>query len=217
LKLELAGEQLELLPDRAVWWADQSALLVADVHLGKDQLFRRQGLAVPSGVLLQDLERIEVLLEETEASRLIILGDWVHAPPHPDDEWPDQIGQWRADLSEIEMDLVLGNHDRELITWLHQWQIEGHVNQLELGGLTLVHDWSAKLNRPGLSGHLHPGARLKTKREQLMLPAFLMDQTMGREHLVLPAFGRFTGLMEPVEFPWDRRFITTGQRVVVLP
>ncbi|MEN1728463.1 MAG: ligase-associated DNA damage response endonuclease PdeM [Pseudomonadota bacterium] len=217
MNLDLAGHSMNLLPDRAVWWPDQSALLVADVHLGKDQVFRRQGLAVPAGVLQQDLDRLDLLLEETEAERLIILGDWIHAPPHVDDDWPDQIGHWRADRSDIEIDLVLGNHDRDLALWLHQWQIDGHEEVLEVDGVLLMHEWRPRLPAPGLSGHLHPGARLKTRREQLMLPAFLLDETAGREHLVLPAFGRFTGLMAELSFPWDRRFISTGQRVLPLP
>lgn len=217
MQITLAGQTLELLGDRAVWWPAQEALLVADVHLGKDQVFRRQGLAVPCGVLQQDLERLELLLEETAAARLIILGDLVHAPPQAHDDWPDEIGQWRARQADVEIDLVLGNHDRDLRVWLHQWQIDGHEDMLELDGLLLMHEWRPRLNAPGLSGHLHPGARLKTRREQLRLPAYLVDESPGREHLVLPAFGRFTGLMDEVEFSWTRRYVTTGQRVLEIP
>ncbi len=217
MKIALGPHALELLPDRAVWWPDQSTLLVADVHLGKDQVFRRQGLAVPAGVLQHDLDRLDQLIEETEAERLVILGDWVHAPPQIEDDWPDLIGQWRAEHADIEMDLVLGNHDRELELWLHQWQINGHPERLDVEGLALMHEWRRGIAQPGLSGHLHPGARLKTRREQLMLPAFLLHSDPGQEHLVLPAFGRFTGLMDNVNFPWQRRFITTGQRVLPLP
>ncbi len=217
MKVQLGDHALEMLPDRAVWWPEQSAVLVADVHLGKDQVFRRQGLAVPAGVLEQDLDRLTLLIEDMQADRLIILGDLIHAPPHPDDDWPDRIGQWRADHGEIEFDLVLGNHDRDLTIWLHQWQIDGHDEVLELDGLLLMHEWRPRLPAPGLSGHLHPGARLKTRREQLRLPAYLLDASPGREHLVLPAFGCFTGLMDEVEFPWDQRYVTTGERVLPLP
>lgn len=212
MDITLGGHQLRLLSSRAVWWPEQETLLVADVHLGKDQVFRSQGLAVPSGVLQQDLDRLEVLLEETDAQRLIILGDFVHAPPRAGDRWPDEIGQWRARLADIEMDLVLGNHDRALKDWLNQWQIDGHAHGIELDGLRLVHEWRPDRDQAGLSGHLHPGARIRTRREQLMLPAFLM----AADHLVLPAFGRFTGLMEPVPFPTERRFVVAGRKVLEL-
>lgn len=213
MEVTLAGHALELLPDRAVWWPDRQTLLVADVHLGKDEVFRRQGLAVPRGVLQQDLERLETLLDETGAARLIILGDLVHAPPHSGDRWPDEIGHWRARHADIDIDLVLGNHDRALEVWLHQWQIDGHADGIELDGLLLVHEWTSGLKQAGLSGHFHPGARLRTRREQIRLPAFLL----GKDHLVLPAFGRFTGLLDPVPFPTERRFVAAGQRVVELP
>jgi DNA ligase-associated metallophosphoesterase len=213
MEILLADHALELLPDHAVWWPARETLLVADVHLGKDEVFRRQGLAVPSGVLQQDLERLEILLDETGATRLIILGDLVHAPPRPGDRWPDDIGHWRARHADIDMDLVLGNHDRDLGVWLHQWQIDGHIDRLELDGLCLVHEWTRTLEQPGLSGHFHPGARLRTRREQLRLPAFLL----GVDHLILPAFGRFTGLMDTVPFPAKRRFVVAGRRIVELP
>ena len=48
--MELAGEQMDLLPERAVWWGARGALLVADVHLGKASTFRARGLPVPEGL-----------------------------------------------------------------------------------------------------------------------------------------------------------------------
>lgn len=213
LAIHLAGHELLLLPDRAVYWPAHRALMLADVHLGKDTVFRRQGLAVPAGVLEQDLARLDGLLSQTRAKRLIVLGDWVHAPPVGDEGWPEQIELWRARHTELQVELVLGNHDRQLDHWLKRWNIAAHKPALEIDGLTLVHEPDDAQGRPGLSGHLHPGIRLRQRRDSLRLPAFLL----GAEHLVVPAFGRFTGLMDEVDFPTERSFVTSGKQVYEVP
>ena len=211
--IHLAGQRIDLLPQRAAYWPAQNAVLLADVHLGKDQVFRSSGMAVPAGVLAADLQRIDALLEQTGAERLIVLGDWVHAPPRADDVWPAQISRWRLGHEQLSIDLVLGNHDRALAPWLATWRINGHRPWLDVDGLRLVHDWTHAAGQAGVSGHLHPGAVLKDRRQRLRLPAFLLSEN----HLVLPAFGRFTGLMTDSDFPTRRCFVIAGNRLVELP
>lgn len=209
----LAGQTLQLLPERAVFWPAQGILLLADVHLGKDQVFRRFGMAVPAGVLAADLARIDALLARTGAERLIVLGDWVHAPPRDGEAWPAEIAAWRDRHQQLVIDLVLGNHDRALNAWLTAWGMRGHQTSLDLGGLRLVHEWSDAGDQPGLSGHLHPGAVIRHGRQRLRLPAFLL----GAQHLVLPAFGRFTGLMDQTPFPAEQCWVIAGERVLPAP
>ncbi|MGY6554052.1 MAG: ligase-associated DNA damage response endonuclease PdeM [Wenzhouxiangella sp.] len=211
--IQLGTATVSLLPDRAAYWPAQKALLLADVHLGKDQVFRRSGMAVPAGVMAADLQRIDALLELTGAERLIVLGDWVHAPPRADDAWPTQITQWRQEHAQLSIDLVLGNHDRALAPWLAAWDMRPHQPWLDLDGLKLVHDWTDAPGQPGISGHLHPGAVIKNRRQRLRLPAFLL----GDDHLVMPAFGRFTGLMTETDFPARRRIAIAGEQLIELP
>jgi len=210
---ELGGQALELLPERAAFWPAQGALLLADVHLGKDQVFRQSGMAVPAGVLAADLARIDALIEQTRAERLIVLGDWVHASPRADDHWPEQIARWRQAHAQLTINLVLGNHDRALEPWLSAWDMRAHRPWLDLDGLKLVHDWTDAPGQAGVSGHLHPGVVIKSRRQRLRLPAFLL----GENHLVLPAFGRFTGLMTETDFPARRRIAIAGERLIEVP
>ncbi|MGB0515166.1 MAG: hypothetical protein ACPGJE_10045, partial [Wenzhouxiangellaceae bacterium] len=90
----LLGQELELLPQRAVWWPAEDALVIADVHLGKDHVFRRAGVAIPAAVLERELAALDSLLGARPARRLIVLGDWVHAPPDADATWPARIARW---------------------------------------------------------------------------------------------------------------------------
>ncbi|MFW5816627.1 MAG: ligase-associated DNA damage response endonuclease PdeM [Wenzhouxiangella sp.] len=210
--IELAGHRLELRCERALFWPERKTLLAADVHLGKDQVLRQQGLAVPAGVVGADLRRLDRLLAKTRAERLIILGDLVHAPPRPGDPWPMEIGAWRVRHSALMVGLVQGNHDRALTRWLAEWKIVDHGLLLDLDGLSLVHEWQPGRACPGISGHLHPGAVIHAGHERVRLPAFLL----GADHLVLPAFGRFTGLMDRPAFPTEQRWVIAGDRVLSL-
>lgn len=77
--IEIAGEELELLPERAIHWPARRTLFVADTHWGKAATLRAYSIPVPMGGTDDDLERLSRALEKTDARRLIVLGDALHA------------------------------------------------------------------------------------------------------------------------------------------
>ena len=110
--LELAGERVALLAERALWWPARRTLVVADVHLGKAATFRAAGIPIPRGATSDDLARLDRALERTGATALVILGDLFHA--RVGREAPGtvaQVGGWRAGRPELDVLLVRGNHD----------------------------------------------------------------------------------------------------------
>ena len=110
----LAGERVELLAQRALHWPAQRLLVIADLHLGKDDVFREAGIALPAGGGHADLARLSELLDVTGATRLRVLGDFIHGTRG--------VARWRNDWRafrarhDICVELVLGNHDRGLDT-----------------------------------------------------------------------------------------------------
>lgn len=188
--LTLGGQSLQLLPQRALWWPAQRRLLVADVHLGKDQLFRQRGIGVPEGAVNSDLQRLQSLLQAFPSAILTVLGDLVHARPRSTDRWVLQLHDWLTQIGPARVEVVLGNHDRHMANLLEQWQIAHHA-RLDVAGLQLRHA-PDELSAAGIAGHLHPGTRLRAAGQSLRLPVFWQRG----EQLVLPAFGRFTGLMD---------------------
>lgn len=194
-RIRLLDQELELLPLRAVWWPALNALVIADVHLGKDDVFRRAGVAIPGTVLDAELAALDRLLEARPARQLIVLGDWVHAPPAPDAAWPRRVGEWRHRHRRIRIALVPGNHDRRLSPWLLKWGIEEQAEPFVINGLNLSHEVDHEHPEAGLSGHLHPVARLRAGPDRARLPVF----ARCGEHLILPAFGRFTGGYEGLD------------------
>lgn len=194
MRFEIRGQCFEALPERALFWHERSTLLLADVHLGKDQVFRRHGVGLPRGLLEDELTRMDKLLTETGARRLLVLGDWVHAAPRPGDDWPERIAAWRQRHQAVEMTVILGNHDRDTGTLLERWGLRP-VRRWDEGGFRFRHHPEADEKHFTFAGHLHPGYVLAQGGDRLRLPVLWLRPEMA----VLPAFGRFTGtaLVQP--------------------
>ena len=93
-------------------WAVTATLLVAAVHLGKAATFRNAGIPVPEGSAQADLARLERLVQETAARRLIVLGDLFHARSGCTQAVFDEFAATRSRMPETEVLLIAGNHDR---------------------------------------------------------------------------------------------------------
>ena len=79
VKLTIAGEELYLLAERALWWPNASTLIVADLHWGKASTFRAAGIPIPIGTTSDDLARLDSALTRSGARRMVVLGDLFHA------------------------------------------------------------------------------------------------------------------------------------------
>lgn len=179
----LGPAQLELLADRAVYWPARRLLLVADLHLGKGDVFRRHGIAVPRGGTGQDLVRLEALVALTGATRLMLLGDVVHGPIHAA-HWQAQWRHWRQRHAALRVQAVRGNHDRALDRAALGIELLG--DGIDEAGMWLCHE-PVSDGRPAMCGHVHPVVRLPGLVRAL--PAFHCQNAQ----LILPAFGAFTG------------------------
>ena len=78
--VRLAGEDLWLLPEKALYWPAQQALLIADVHFGKAAAYRSLGQPVPQGTTAANIEVLDRLLARLPCRQLIFLGDFLHGP-----------------------------------------------------------------------------------------------------------------------------------------
>ena len=212
LTLEIGGITLELLAERAVYWPARRALLVADLHLGKTETFRRAGIAVPDGDTQDTLARLQHLIDTFKPGELILLGDILHARIAGNSQLPGQIKAWRDAVDVPSILAVIGNHDHDL----------GRLNEaftiLEEGadydGLSLLHHPPATpLSTPWIAGHWHPVARLSHGPDRLRAPVFVKKANHG---LILPAFGSFTGGHPVTAQTGDRRFLTTGEEVIAI-
>ncbi|HZI41588.1 MAG TPA: ligase-associated DNA damage response endonuclease PdeM, partial [Gemmatimonadaceae bacterium] len=112
LTINVAGEEVLLLPDRALYWPKRRTLLVADVHVGKAATFRASGIFVPRGTTTGTLTRLDEAIAASGAARLVFLGDLLHAREGRSPETLRVVREWRASHASLDVVLVRGNHDR---------------------------------------------------------------------------------------------------------
>jgi DNA ligase-associated metallophosphoesterase len=203
---------ISLLTEGAVFLANDSTLIVADIHLGKSAAFRAKGLPVPEGDSVRDLARLAALVEKSQARHLVIAGDLFHAPAGMTTDIETALADFMFRL-EIPVTLVLGNHDVKIqplppgLTSVPRLDLEPR--------LRVIHDPAhVSGDRLHIAGHWHPIVRIPDgKRTSLRLPCFLF-----RNHtLVMPAFGSFTGGSILNVRPDDRVFVALRDDVVELP
>lgn len=209
-QVQISGEELTLLPSGGVFWRGQSALLVADLHLGKAAAFRSLSVPVPAGSSDATLSRLSRDLEETAATSLYILGDLWHAKAGRTAEVERCFEDWRARHSNLEVTLVEGNHDLKSGRMLDKWSVR-EVSELEMGPFLLKHHPEGDPRGFVLAGHIHPAVRLVGRgRQAERLPCFWFREKVG----VLPAYGDFTGAATVYPTPGDRVFVLAGPEVV---
>ncbi len=183
--LSIAGQHLELHPSGVIYWKEQAALLISDVHLGKVTHFRKFGAAVPHRAIEQNFESLDQILFHFRPGTVCFLGDLFHSSMNS--EW-HRFEAW-VKKTEARFLLITGNHD--IISPL-KYEALGItlVPELLWGPFLLTHYPEEREGYFNLSGHIHPAVRLRGHgRQSLRLPCFFKN----KHQLILPAFGAFTG------------------------
>lgn len=215
MRITLAGEELELLAEKAVYWPREATLLAADLHWGKSASFAAAGIRVPPGTIRTDLQRLSDLLHSTQARRLVVLGDLVHARTGLSRELRETVVAWRDQHRELIVELVRGNHDAASGELPADWRITSVPAPRREPPFAWLHHPGLVSQHYSLGGHVHPAVTLRGRgRQRLKLPCFLF----GAEFGILPAFGDFTGHAAVTPTVGDRVFvIADGQVLEVSP
>jgi DNA ligase-associated metallophosphoesterase len=193
------GQHLWLSPERCIFWEEEKALIVSDLHFGKTGHFRREGIAMPQLVYKTDLQRLVNQIQYFQPSKLIVVGDLFHSRENKE---LDLFRKWRDDLAGIEIILVKGNHDILRADWYSKAGIRLTDDSLLINNFLFRHDLAGQINpEPSsylFSGHLHPGIQVRgLAKQSLTFPCFYFTSS----YCVLPAFSHFTGvaLIDPEE------------------
>jgi DNA ligase-associated metallophosphoesterase len=205
-----------LLPGRAAFLPASRTLLVADLHLGKAATFRKAGIPVPEGSAQQDLTRLERLVVETAATRLLILGDLFHAAGGCTPDVFTEFADTRARIADTAVLLVIGNHDRRIGTLPASLGIDSCLRALDEPPFHFVHEPATPLDDCGrtaftIGGHLHPTVSIRSPSgDRFADRCFVAEESL----LVLPAFGSFTGGHRVEPTPGLRLWIARDDGVV---
>lgn len=209
------GTEFWLLPQKCVYLPTEATWVVADLHFGKIQHFRKHGIPIPAEAANADYQNLIALTKFYPTKRFIFLGDIFHS--HYNQEWQKIIQLFQQfHLQEIELILTTGNHDI-----LNQQHYEdAHLqccSQFQFNDITFLHESPENAvnnlaeNCIYMVGHIHPGIIMKGKAKQsLKFPCFAaVDQV-----IYLPAFGETTGLHCP-QWPLNAQIWAIANEAII--
>lgn len=211
--VRVAGQDLMLLPERAVFIPASDTLLIADAHIGKAVSFRQLGVPVPSGTTGETLDVLNDIVKRLEVQRIVFLGDFLHSARSHVPSTMAAVSEWRERHPRLELTLVRGNHDEHAGDPPAHLDIQCVDEPLMLGDLALCHQPQAHSEAYVLAGHLHPCLSIGGRAHDWhRLPCFWFTAQFG----VLPAFGAFTGMQTIRASRGERVFAVTPERVFEL-
>lgn len=190
MKIEIEGEELQLLPEKAVLWQTESLLALSDVHLGKAESMQFHGVPAPSGSHFEDLDKLSDLVDRHQVKKVFILGDWIHQRNSWTPALVRDLQDFFAVHSKIHWTLLLGNHERGSLSFLEQFPMELVHEEKQVGPFLMTHGHHPpQENVFQIQGHIHPIVNLRQGPLRMRLPCFVLQP----KNLVLPSFGTLTG------------------------
>lgn len=187
----IKGNHFWLSSQRCIFWEEENALILSDMHIGKTGHFRKSGIPVSQRIYTEDLQRLLSAILFFKVEKLIIVGDFSHSRSNKE---LDLFKRWREDFSSLEINLIKGNHDILSESWYRECGITVHHDKLDIHDFCFCHDACLEEQKSGdyvFSGHVHPGIKIRgMARQSLSFPCFYF----AKKYCVMPAFSKFTGL-----------------------
>jgi DNA ligase-associated metallophosphoesterase len=183
--ISVAGADLRADCLGALYWPQEAALIVADLHFEKGSSFARRGQLLPPYDTAETLARLSRLIAHYAPRIVLALGDNFH-----DGDGPARLSaQDRATLAALQRGRdwiwIAGNHDPEPADGIGG----SFAEAISIRGLTFRHRPSPDAPEGEIAGHLHPVARVAQRGRAVSRRCFATD---GKA-LVMPAFGAYTG------------------------
>ncbi|MFB9268274.1 ligase-associated DNA damage response endonuclease PdeM [Bradyrhizobium erythrophlei] len=190
----------------ALFWEEQSLLVVSDLHLEKGSSFAARGVLLPPYDTVATLSRLAAVIARHDPRRVIGLGDSFH----------DRDAHERLSTSDREALAALqarrnwiwisGNHDPALPS-----DLGGVVaTEVAIGPIVFRHEPTGSSGE--IAGHLHPKARVPTRGRSIERRCFASDG----ERAVMPAFGAYTGGLSIRDAAFAKVFGSSGFTAHVL-
>ena len=181
--MNVAGVDLVADLSGALFWEEQSLLVVSDLHLEKGSSFAARGVLLPPYDTVATLGRLAAVIARHDPRMVIALGDSFHdRDAHARLSAPDRdaIAALQARRDWI---WISGNHDPALTP-----DLGGVVaHEVAIGPIAFRHEPTGASGE--IAGHLHPKARVSTRGRSMERRCFACDG----ERAVMPAFGAYTG------------------------
>jgi len=198
--LEVASVTLLADLSGALFWEEESLLVVSDLHLEKGSSFATRGVLLPPYDTAATLGQLGAVISRHDPRKVIALGDTFHdrnAHERLSDTDRDAIGSLQARRDWI---WISGNHDPAIPS-----DLGGVVSsEVAIGPIVFRHEPTGAAGE--IAGHLHPKARVSARGRSMERRCFACDG----ERAVMPAFGAYAGGLSIRDQAFAKIFPTTG-------
>jgi DNA ligase-associated metallophosphoesterase len=198
--VDVAGVTLVADLSGALFWEQQSLLVVSDLHLEKGSSFATRGVLLPPYDTAATLGRLGAVMARHDPRTVIALGDSFH----------DRDAHGR--LSAIDRDAIASLQERRDWIWIsgnHDPALPDDLggavaSEVTIGPIVFRHEPTGAVGE--IAGHLHPKARVSMRGRSVERRCFAADG----ERVVMPAFGAYTGGLSIRDIAFAKIFQTPG-------
>ncbi|UPV73278.1 metallophosphoesterase [Halorussus limi] len=179
--------------DRAVYLPAEDALVVADLHVGRDAA---SAVELPLGERTDLTDRLADLLAAFDPATVVVAGDLLHAFDRVPAGVAETVAALRETVADAGADLVVvrGNHDAMLDAVSDELAADsGRVStpdEFRVGDTLVVHGHAAPEASADryVVGHDHPAIEIEGSRHPCLL--YGPGTYRGGDVLMVPAFNR---------------------------
>jgi uncharacterized protein len=207
IEIEIAGIVMIAHWSGALFIPEDKALIVADLHIGKAEHFRRNGIPLPKAVNDNNFWNLAAAIQDLNPNRIVFLGDVIHSAENT--EWV-AFADFLDNFRDREFVLVRGNHDKQPKAFFEGLGMSV-IDSWTCRNILFSHEPSPHLEFYNISGHIHPAVVLVGAAQQsIRLPCFYFTKKSG----LLPAFGSFTGAATVSPRAGDRVLVLLENKIL---
>ncbi len=179
--------------DLCLYIDEHDVLVVGDAHLGYEESLAKQGVLIPKFQFKEIKERMEEIIELTNPSKVIIVGDLKHEfGTISEEEWRDTLEFIDMLQEKGELVLIKGNHDTILKPIAEKRNVDIRETY-RLGKYYFCHgheipeDLELEKSEVIVIGHEHPALGLKDGARVETYKCFLKGRYRDSQVIVLPS------------------------------
>ncbi|HML05915.1 MAG TPA: metallophosphoesterase [Methanobacterium sp.] len=174
-------------------------LIISDLHLGYEYALNNEGLMIPRFQYKKIINRLEKIINESNASKIIINGDLKHEfSKITRQEWNeviDFIGFLKNYFEEII--LIKGNHDNftgfiAQKSDLNVYESYSVENFLVLHGDKIPENFDYTKEDTVIIGHEHPSIGLRSGERVEKVKCYLKGKLKNKKIIIMPSFNFIT-------------------------
>jgi putative SbcD/Mre11-related phosphoesterase len=184
--------------DLALYIKKQKILVIADIHIGFEEMLNKKGILIPRHQLKDAVDRLDGIFLRCKPRIIVINGDLKHEfGDISEQEWRDTLKIIDYLSSKGKLILVKGNHDTVLGPISKKRNIE-LVEKYAAGDVLIAHGDELIKDKDMIGiktiiiGHEHPAVTLKEDGREEKYKCFLKGKWKGKNLIVMPSMNTVT-------------------------